>query len=887
VLLFVIIAAAQENTPEALANRLEAASTDSERAAILSANPDRRADLLKIVTAHGAASFAKPDYDSALRSYRAALAIAVSTSDQAEVARTWRWIGACLYRKNDLNGALEIENKALELSTKIGDQQIVAETLQGLTAAYIALGRLDDAEQTARRAIMVNKEIGNKRRVAAMMVNLSTILGERGDQEAKAEILRQTIQESEQNGFKDILVPAVNNLGVLYYDQGEYERSLQYIRRAGELLAAQKPPDNHRLAMLHSNIAVMLARLGRDQEALQEYDTAAKWAVALGDEEMAVHIRFNRAALFRTTGKLNQALAELRAVSAHYETSPFRTDAIRSNGEYAQALLVSGDAQGAVQVAETALREAKAIGGPDLLWQSLHPLGEAYLSLGRRVEARASFLEAISAVESIKLSGGEDEKENFFHEKAIPYHGMVRLLIEEGNTFAALQYAERAKARLLLDVLRGGRAEIARAMTDAEKQRERDLSAVIAKLDSQLAREGGHASPELLDQRNEATLDLDEFHASLYQGHPELRVKRAEFAPLQMAEIGDLLHDADTALLEYTVTRDAVYLFAIARDGSGKPHVESYTLRDPSGIAAQIEHFRAQLAARDLQYKATAQSLYNRVLGPASVVLRRKKRLVIVPDGSLWSLPFQALLSPQGRHLIEQAAIFYVPSFTAAHAMLTLPRAQSRPDRVLLALGGPASTAGFTALPESVREVRQIGELYGTKAGTVMTGSQADKERWKAQAPEYRILHLATHGVLNSNNPLYSYLVMNRVAGTQEDSVLSAREILGMNLDADLTVLSACETARGKFRFGEGLIGMSWAFLVAGTPTTVVSQWKVDSASTSSLMVAFHRSLKASGTAPLSGRAEALRGAVLALLQTPEYRHPFYWAGFAMIGNGY
>ena len=111
---------------------------------------------------------------------------------------------------------------------------------------------------------------------------------------------------------------------------------------------------------------------------------------------------------------------------------------------------------------------------------------------------------------------------------------------------------------------------------------------------------------------------------------------------------------------------------------------------------------------------------------------------------------------------------------------------------------------------------------------------------------------------------------------------MTAREILQSNLHADLAVLSACETARGSFRFGEGLIGMSWAFLVAGTPATLVSQWKVDSAGTSDLMVAFHRNLRAKIPKP-----EALQRAALSVMHNPAYRHPFYWAGFMLVGNAY
>ncbi len=244
-------------------------------------------------------------------------------------------------------------------------------------------------------------------------------------------------------------------------------------------------------------------------------------------------------------------------------------------------------------------------------------------------------------------------------------------------------------------------------------------------------------------------------------------------------------------------------------------------------------------------------------------------------------------MNPSGRHVIEDAAVFYAPSLTAAREMLVYPKERTDSSKMLLALGAPVATGSPPALPQAESEVRQVQEMYG-RGGAMLVGQQALKARWKQMAPDYRILHLATHGVLDGNNPLYSYLVMSRAPGSGEDSMLTAREVLSMNLQADIAVLSACETARGKFRPGEGLIGISWAFLVAGTPTTVVSQWKVDSAATSKLMVAFHRNLRArSSGAVIAGRAEALRTAVLPLLATPEYRHPFYWAGFVLIGNGY
>ena len=184
-------------------------------------------------------------------------------------------------------------------------------------------------------------------------------------------------------------------------------------------------------------------------------------------------------------------------------------------------------------------------------------------------------------------------------------------------------------------------------------------------------------------------------------------------------------------------------------------------------------------------------------------------------------------------------------------------------------------------LPQAEREVRTLAEVYGRERSRVYVGAEASEERLKKEAGGSRILHLATHGILNDASPMYSQLVLSHSqAGAREDGLLEAWEILNLDLNADLAVLSACETGRGRPGPGEGVIGLSWAFFVAGCPTTVVSQWKVESASTTELMLAFHRNLK-------SGRpkAQALQAAALKLLRDPRYRHPFYWAGFVVVGD--
>jgi len=198
----------------------------------------------------------------------------------------------------------------------------------------------------------------------------------------------------------------------------------------------------------------------------------------------------------------------------------------------------------------------------------------------------------------------------------------------------------------------------------------------------------------------------------------------------------------------------------------------------------------------------------------------------------------------------------------------------------------PAGERGTSTapIPEAAREVETIARIVGPRSSAVFIGADALESRAKAEAPRFRIVHLATHGVLDDANPMYSRLLLSRRNGDGEDGVLEAREMLDFHLRADLVVLSACDTARGGVHAGEGLIGMSWALFAAGSPSVIASQWRVGSARTETLMTTFYRRWMKEPHAPFS-KARALRAARLALLHDPDYRHPYYWSPFVLIGS--
>jgi CHAT domain-containing protein len=444
-------------------------------------------------------------------------------------------------------------------------------------------------------------------------------------------------------------------------------------------------------------------------------------------------------------------------------------------------------------------------------------------------------------------------------------------------------------------------------MTTEEREQERRLKSELTLINARLSRITQSRSPdarlisELNPRLEKARLDYEAFQTSLYSTHPELRIHRGEAPIIRAQELTTLMPSPASALLEYVMTEDVTYLFTVTKSSDKRDaDVQVFSLPvKRAELSEQIESLRRRLAGRDLGFRDAARRLYDLLLKPAQAQLRGKTNLVIAPDDKLWELPFQALLDDRARYVLENSAVSYAPSLTVLREMAKAKRRGAEKTRTnLLAFGNPAIGKETTAraeltpradkldpLPEAESEVKGLGRLYGAARSKIYIGAEASEDRAKTEAGDFQVLHFATHGVLNNAAPMYSHLVLAQ-GDKNEDGLLEAWELTQMDLHADLAVLSACETARGRFGAGEGVIGLSWAMFVAGVPTTVVSQWKIESASTRDLMLGFHQGLRAPSHKP-APKAEALRQAALKLMKNPATSHPFYWAGFVLVGDGW
>ena len=307
----------------------------------------------------------------------------------------------------------------------------------------------------------------------------------------------------------------------------------------------------------------------------------------------------------------------------------------------------------------------------------------------------------------------------------------------------------------------------------------------------------------------------------------------------------------------------------------------------------RIPEFREQIARNSPAFKANAKFLYDALLADGMPLLKDKKHLVIIPSGVFCDVPFQALMNENGRYLIEDYAVSYAPSLTALAEMQNNRRklANYQYDGDFLAFGNPKlsneTVAKFRSryrsgklgnLPEAETEVNAIAKFYPNNR--ILLGNKATEDVWQAEAAKYRILHLATHGLSDGEKPLYSHVLL--AADADNDGLIEGREIADLKLNAEMVVLSACETARGREIDGEGIVGLAWSFAAAGVPTVVASSWKIDSQNTADLMIDYYNSLN--GKSKLS-KAAALQKAAINKIRNEKTSAPFYWAGFSLFGD--
>ena len=893
------ICLAQKPSPEALslAKQIAAAPSDADRDRLVSQHPDlANANLRRAFANEIMRLFYESQYPVVMTLSQYLQGLAPRLNDPEGVVVGHLWPGNVQTQQGDYDQALAEYRKCIQLATSLNYKSGLTAAWNGIAIVEQRRGNyqasLDDYQQVLDQA----EQDGDKERIAEVLANMGVTYHESGNYRKSLEIYDRVRQMTAGDPAWESYLLA--NIGAVYASQGDYSLAVEFSLKAAHLMEAQHN-EREWLATL-TNAAEDQIAIGHYTQAVAALRQSLPRAEKLGVKSPMASIWLDLGAAHERQGRHGIALDECRKGLAIFEELADKPGMADADACLADAALSQHEYSLALESAKSGAEFARQSSDVARLWKPLELAGEAQVALHQPDAARASFEESVAAIETMRgqIAGDERETQRFFEDKITPYYAMVELSLAQHRPDEALAWAERAKARTLADVFATPRLPITQFLTAEEREQERSLAERLAGRNSFLYAENlrEHPNPAAIAAAGaslqQARNELEALQTTLYERHPELKALRGQVAPLAPEQIATLLPDRRTALLEFVTAARHTFLFVYT---SGKVH--SYSIPVTRQIlTALVEQYRQKLTNRSTLFRPDAEALYKLLLQPAAAQLAGKNALVIVPDGLLWDLPFQALLSREGHFVIEDYAVSYAPSLSVLREMRERARRRDIVSPItLLALGNPALGAAkntimantvrdrqtLDTLPDAEEEVKHIGRLFGASGSEVLTGDQAREATFKRDAPRARVLHLATHGILNNASPLYSYLVLSqdhREPG--EDGLLEAWEIMQLNLHADLAVLSACETAQGRIRPGEGVIGLSWALFVAGVPTTIVSQWKVESTSTSQLMVNFYRGWK-SGLPP----AQALRTAARELLRDPRYHHPFYWAPFVAVGN--
>lgn len=812
------------------------------------------------------------------------VAEAQKAGDAATEAVGLRELAIFARDRGDLAAARRHIERAWTRAEASGDREVQADVSHELGNLDRWEGRLEEAMESYRRSLALNEALANRARVAGVLLSLGWLaLDLRRPEEAWGHFER-ALAAAEAVGDPARQSDALFGLGIVRFRQMVFPRAEELFVRA--LSTAERLDEGrsrtNRIAAARLGLGNTLLEAERPAEAVEQLEAALEGWVSTGD-------RLGEA-LTRTT--LGAALGRLGARSLAHE--------------HLSAALALNRAQG------ERLRTA---------W-TLYRIAEL-LAPERPAEARKAVEEAIDLSQRVRSNLFIDPLLAGFSEGSRRFYELyVDLLVDQGDAQAAFAASERGRARALLDLLADARVDLTARVDPALRASARALDGRIAWLHKALS-DAAAAGDERRASAVRSEIERAEeewwrVQAAIRERLP--RHRRVDEPATLTAEDVRALLPPGRALLEYWLGEERSYVFVLTSDT-----LSLQRLPAAREIRTEVAAYRSALLrlAPPAEYGALAHRLYQELMAPAlagaGAAGGRLDDVIVVPDGSLHLVPFEALVTAAPErsagfddlaYLLRTVTISYVPS---ASVLASLERsdasaggvsapgvrfvafADPRYDRSVTldcptpGVGPPGVAAAVAPVrserPERLRgsghEVETIAARYPGSA-RVYQGAAATEARFKtsAEVAAAERLHVAVHGVACESFPERSGLVFAD-GGDGQDGILQTREIFDLDLSADLVVLSACETGLGRLVSGEGVVGLARAFFYSGVPSLVVSLWQVSDRSTARLMASFYDALDRG-----DDKAAALRSARLRLVDAggPDAA-PFHWAPFILLGS--
>jgi CHAT domain-containing protein/predicted negative regulator of RcsB-dependent stress response len=772
-------------------------------------------------------------YNRALESYQKALTIVRAVGDRKGEGINLRGMGTAYSRLSQSKKALEYYQQALEIQRQMGDHQGEAATLTSIGSAYAGLSQYDQALEFFQQALKIDREVNSRSGEAANLSSIGAVYWHLGQYAKALEFYQQALTIRQEIGDRSGEGITLSNLGTIYLDLGQEVQALKFLEQA--LAIHREVGKRHVEGTTLNSMGALFERTGRYTQALEFYQKVLAIRKEVGDRTGEATTLNNVGGIYTSLAQYPKALESYQqALGISREASDYQGEGriLNNIGEVYSNLNQYSQAVASYQ---QALAVARKIGARQAEGISLSNLGETFLKAGNLGEATENLLASIEIWESVRLGLADTNKVSFFDTISATYGFLQQAFVAQNKTNTALEIAERGRARAFVELL---------------------ASKVLEKPNSQLT-----------------------------------------IKPLTILQIQQVAREQKATLVPYSIVDDELYIWVVKP--IGKVDFKQVDLRSQKILLEDlITSTRQSIGVRgrdslDISFEPTStqsdrlKQLYKLLIEPIAQYLPTdpNDRVIFIPQKELFLVPFPALQDASGKYLIQKHTILMAPSIQVLQ--LTREKRPTVSGDGVLVVGNPTmpsvtTTVGESSqqlknLPGAQKEATDIAQLLNTKA---LTGKQATKAAVLPKLSNARIIHLATHGLLDDFKGLGvpgAIALAPDGTGELNDGLLTSNEIFGLKLNAELVVLSACDTGRGRVT-GDGVIGLSRSLITAGVPSVIVSLWSVPDAPTASLMTEFYQNLQKN-----PNKAQALRQAMLTTMK--QHPNPIDWAAFTLIGE--
>ncbi|MBD1877640.1 CHAT domain-containing tetratricopeptide repeat protein [Coleofasciculus sp. FACHB-T130] len=760
-------------------------------------------------------------------------------------------------KKGQFRAALQSGQEALKIYREIADRKGEGAVLNNLGEAYRSLGEYTRAIEFYQQSLAVDRSLGNRKGESYVLNNLGIVHHHLGDYAKAIDYFEQRLTIAREIRDRSGEQGALGNIGIVFYSLGNYVKAIDFHRQS--LAIARELGDRSGEGASLNNLGIAYDSLGDYPRAIEYYQQRLPLARELGERHAEGQVLGNLGVAYMDLRDYPKAIEYLQQRIAIAREIGDRLGEATALGNLGNAYTSLGDYAKAIDYQQQRIAIARQIGDIEGEGTALNNLGVALRRAGKLTEAEKTLSAGIQIWESLrqKLGNNDTYKVSVFEQQAKTYRLLQQVLIAQNKINEALEIAERGRARAFVELLMT-RVASPNALTTITPPNIQKIQQIAKEQNATLVEYS--IIVDSVEGKNREQIEESELYIWV--------VKPTGEVSFRSSNLKSLWQQQNTDLAKLVVNSRA----SIGVRGRGLSVVSKV---DETSQAKQL------------------QQLHQLLIQPITDLLPKEAnaRVVFIPQTSLFLVPFAALQDSSGKYLIEQHTILTAPSIQ----VLDLTRQQkqrvetrslaSRQNPNALVVGNPnmpsvsvkrgESPQKLSTLPGAEREALAIATLLNTKA---LIGNSANESAVVQQMSKAKMIHLATHGLLDDFQRSGVPGAIALAPSGQDDGLLTASEILNLKLNAELVVLSACDTGQGILT-GDGVIGLSRSLITAGVPSVIVTLWAIPDNSSALLMSEFYRNLQQN-----PDKAQALRRAMLTTMkQYPD--QPSAWAAYTLIGE--